>query len=358
MLIGLLSYYLIFSSLSLNANENKRKLKINKISLLICAKDELENLKLHLPIWAAQKGLQFEIIIVNDNSTDGSKVWLDKQTESYPFLKILHLEAHENDVLKGKRFALFSGLELVQNEYVVLSDADCYPKSDYWLKEMAQSFNEDTEIVLGYSPYKTTNDLLGQLIDYETLLTALQYLSFAKIGFPYMGVGRNIAYKKSILNRDKFLESNLSIGGDDDLLVAKLANQKNTSISIKQDSFVYTLPENSFTDWKHQKKRHYNTAKHYDFKNIILVGAFGLLNSMFYFILFLMICLDFSILVIIILYLFKHCLMLATNLMNLKQFKQSNLVYRIWYIDLIFMITFLFLHISSLFNFKNVWNKK
>ena len=356
--MGLLSYYLIFSCLSYQPNENERILKIKEITLLICAKNELPNLKKNLLNWLSQKEIAYQIIIVNDYSTDGSKEWLNIQAKNNDKLKVLHLEKHDKEVLKGKRFALLKGIECVETDYVVLTDADCYAKTPFWLSEMVKGFKDNTEIVLGYSPYQTKNNFLGKLIDYETILTGLQYLSFAKFRKPYMGVGRNIAYKTAILQQEVFLQSNVTIGGDDDLIVGAIANYKNTEIVISQNSFVYSLPETNFKNWKNQKIRHYNTAKHYKSTNLVLVGLFGVLNVLFYMTLLGIICLDVSFFTLIILYLFKQFLFLITNYKNLKHFELNNIVYRIWYIDFVYVVIFLFFHVSSNLAFRDVWNKK
>ncbi len=356
--MGLLSYYLIFSCLSLNVNENERNDNIHEISLLICAKNELTNLKLHLPIWINQTDIHHQVIIVNDNSTDSSKEWLTEQVNKYDNLKVLHLDSHEDEVLKGKRFALFQGLKLVDTAHVVFTDADCFPKSTLWLRTMANAFKENTSLVLGYSPYQTSNNLLGKLIDYETVLTAFQYLSFARMGLAYMGVGRNIAYKTEVLKEQNFIASNQSIGGDDDLLVATISHQGNTEIVLAENSFVYTLPELNFKDWMNQKIRHFNTAKHYNLKNMIVAGGYGTLNSLFYLSLITIFLIDFSFFPLLILYLFKQLLFLITNYWNLRFFKLDKIVSSLWYIDLLFIVVFIFFHLISNFVIRDAWNKK
>jgi len=357
-LLGLLSYYLIFSCLSVNANESKINRSINEISLLICAKNELENLQNHLGYWLNQKEIKHQIIIVNDNSTDGSTEWLTEQSQKYEKLQVVHLENHDKAILKGKRYALLAGLKVVKTDYVVFSDADCYPKSVYWLREMANAFKKNTAIVLGYSPYVTKNNLLGNLIDYETSLTALQYLSFAKIGHAYMGVGRNIAYKTSVLEEKCFLASNKSTGGDDDLLVAEITTPFNTEIVLSSNSVVYTLPEENFKDWRAQKTRHYKASKHYSFKNKCIAGVFPMLNVLFYMILVTIFFKDFSIFPLLILYLFKHLLFLTTNYKNLKIFKITKIKNSIWYLDLLLIVIIPIFHMTSNYVNRDVWKEK
>lgn len=329
--------------------------KIPSVSLVICAKNELENLKKHLSGWLEQNGINYELILVNDASNDGSKEWLDKASATCPYLKVIHLESHEDSLLKGKRKALQIGVEAAHFDYVVFTDADCTPHSNDWLRTMADSFGPKTEIVLGFSPYRKQSGILNLLIRYETLLTALQYLSFARIGLPYMGVGRNIAYKKAILSEAAFLESNQTTSGDDDLLVAKLATNENVVVQTNQESFVYSIPVNNFSAWLKQKQRHYSTAKYYSWPRKLAVGGFGALNLLFYIAMFTLLFTEFGLLSVLSLYLLKNATFVILNYKSIRNFKEFGILKNILYLDFVFLILLIFNHLKAL-RVKYGWN--
>ena len=347
-LLGLLSYYLIFSCLNLPEKLHEQKSNVEAISLIICAKNELENLKKHLPFWTNQTGISYELIIVNDASTDGTKEWLEAQRAIYPRMKCIHLDAHQDESLKGKRYALWQGIKASTYDYVVLSDADCWPVSQQWLLSMASKFEASIEIVLGFSPYEHQSGFLNKLIRYETLMTALQYLSFAKIGIPYMGVGRNIAYKKDLLSYKAFSDSNKSVGGDDDLMVVNLANKKNTAIQINPESFVYSIPVEGFKAWFKQKQRHYSTAKYYPFLLKLGVGGFGALNLLFYILMFTLVLTEVKLLSVLSIYLFKNLAFVFLNFRSIGNFKESGILKNILYIDVVYLILLIINHLKAL----------
>lgn len=287
-LIGLLSYYIIFSRIKISSFDIKNSSFTEPISIIICAKNELKNIKRFFPSWINQKYKEFELIIVNDNSSDGSYEYLTNLEKKHEKLKIIHTNvlAEKDEILKllkGKRYALRKGIIASQNDYIILTDADCKPVSEYWISEMMKAFsNSKTEIVLGYSPYFKEKSLVNIFIQLETLTTAILYFGFANLGLPYMGVGRNIAYKKSIFYDDVFINSNKSISGDDDLIVQQLANRYNTEYIISKKSIVKSIPKSSFYSWFKQKKRHLGAGFHYSFFLKIVLNLFPFLHLLFY----------------------------------------------------------------------------
>lgn len=281
-LIGLLSYYIIFSRIRISSFDFENDAFNEGVSVIICAKNELENIKTFFPSWINQEYSNFELIIVNDQSTDGSFEYLNTLAIENPKLKVLHISENEKKFLKGKRHALLFGIQNATNKYLLFTDADCEPNSRFWIKEMTKAFaNEKIEIVLGYSPYFKENSFLNKLIQYETFLTALQYLGWANIGKPYMSVGRNVAYKKSILGTETFTNSNKSISGDDDLVFQQIANGKNVAYNICENAWVNSVPPKNWKEWFLQKKRHLGAGIFYSFETKFFLGLFSLLNLLF-----------------------------------------------------------------------------
>jgi glycosyltransferase involved in cell wall biosynthesis len=205
------------------------------LSVIICAKNEVQNLKKNLSSILNQNYPNFEVIVVNDCSNDGTEWYLRDLSLDYKNLKIVTINDHPR-FKHGKKFAVTMGIKAAQNENLVFTDADCFPESEHWLSLMQRNFDNQTDIVLGYSPYEIKGGFLNKFIRFETFYTAINYLSYALRGIPYMGVGRNLAYKKSLFFKGKGFASHMHIlSGDDDLFVNQNANNFNTKIEIHPD---------------------------------------------------------------------------------------------------------------------------
>ena len=166
---------------------------------------------------------------------------------------------------------------------VLLTDADCVPASEFWMQKMQDGYHDGIEVVLGYSPYKKAPGVLNKIIRFDTFHTALQYLSYALAGLPYMGVGRNLSYKKDLFFRNKgFSAINHVSGGDDDLFINKVATKDNTAVVIDPDTFMLSEPKKTFTEWFRQKSRHYTTAKYYKPRHKLLLGLYSATHFLFY----------------------------------------------------------------------------
>lgn len=234
------------------------------VSVVICARDEADNLRKYLPYFLDQDYPDFEIIVVNDGSTDDSELLLTNLKEKYPKLRSTFVPYGATN-LSTKKLALTLGIKAAKYDWVLLTDADCMPEGSSWITNMARNFNQGVEFVLGYGPYITEKSAVNKLITYDTLFIALQYLGYALKGKPYMGVGRNMAYRKEVFFRMKGFASNLHLrSGDDDLMVNKAANSFNTKVEISPESVTWSEPKKSFRDWLFQKERHLSVASFYN----------------------------------------------------------------------------------------------
>ncbi len=273
--IQFIFYVFIFGAFAFS----KRKLPntaFNKpVSVLICAKNEAKNLKKHLPHFINQSYPNFELVLINDRSRDKTLEIMKEFHQQYP-TKIKIVDVKENEQFWGsKKYALTLGIKAASNEYLLFSDADCKPVSEHWISEMTQHFSEK-DIVLGYGAYtKVKKSFLNKLIRFETLLTAIQYFSFAKIGSPYMGVGRNLAYTKSLFFSVNGFADHIKIkSGDDDLFINQVATKNNTTNCFSANSFTESKPKTTFKNWILQKRRHVSTATHYKPVHKFLLGLF------------------------------------------------------------------------------------
>lgn len=246
------------------------------VSVVICAKNEFHNLKINLPLILNQDYPEFEVVVVNDVSDDETIFLLEDLEKEYRHLKVVSITQDLN-FFKGKKFPLALGIKSAHNECLLLTDADCTPSAPNWIKEMASNFSNHTEVVLGYGKYFQEKGFLNAVIRYETVMTAIQYFSFALVGLPYMGVGRNLAYKRSLFIQNKGFISHYNVSsGDDDLFINKVANKKNTQIEISPESFTMSPGKGRFKDWWIQKRRHLSTGKYYKTKHKILLGGYSI----------------------------------------------------------------------------------
>jgi glycosyltransferase involved in cell wall biosynthesis len=278
-------YYLwFFSRVAFFRRNKKTKSQQHPVSVIVCARDEDENLARHLPGLLVQSyPSTYEVIAVNDNSIDDSKYILQELKKTFKDrLEIIEL-TQEAKHITGKKFPLSMGIKEAHHEILLLTDADCVPASEHWVEKMQEAYDNGVEIVLGYGAYNKRPGLLNKLIRFETFHSALQYLSFALAGIPYMGVGRNLSYKKELFFRHKgFSSINHIPGGDDDLFVNKAATRKNIAVVIDKDAATLSIPKQTWKNWLRQKTRHYTTAKYYKPVHKLLLGLYSLSLFLFY----------------------------------------------------------------------------
>ncbi len=233
------------------------------VSVIVCARNEENNLRNFLQSLLEQDYPVYEVIVVNDCSEDDSFSVLGEFLVRYPHLKVSTINK-DPKFTHNKKFAQFIGIKASQYEILLFTDADCRPDSNKWISTMASHFDDTTDFVLGYGGYSKAKGLLNRYIRYDTMFIAIQYLGMALRGIPYMGVGRNLGYRRSLFFRNKGFGSHSHlVSGDDDLFVNKIANAKNTTVEFRPGSHTRSVPASSLKEWFKQKKRHMTTARYY-----------------------------------------------------------------------------------------------
>ena len=250
------------------------------VSIIVCAHNEWKNLEQLIPALLGQDYPHFEVVIVDDGSWDGTADHVREWSARFPQLNLVRLD-HEKMRKTGKKLALTLGIKAARFDHFLLTDADCMPAGNQWLKGMAAGFVDDKSLVLGFSPYRKRAGLLNLFIRFETLVTAMQYLAFAALGKAYMGVGRNLAYTRRLFFDVKGFASHHHLpAGDDDLFVQEVANANNTAIVTQADTHTFSEPPAGFAAWWKQKRRHLHIGKHYAAKHrwrLMLLGAVQIL---------------------------------------------------------------------------------
>jgi len=276
--------YLFVFQLRLLFHKQKDLIKsdLPSVSVVICARNEEDNLFKNLPLILNQNYPNFEVVVVNDQSQDGSMHIIKAYKKDFPFIKYIELEKNKHRQF-GKKLPLTVGINGASNELIIVTDADCIPNSKFWLQHIAKNYQGDKEIILGYSPYVKAKGFLNKIIRFDTSIIAITYMSFAKTALSYMGVGRNMAYSKAkFLSIEGFKKHYHIASGDDDLFIKDAGTRKNVAIELNPDSFVFTTPEKTWTKWISQKQRHFTTSPEYKLINKLFLGILPFSMLMLY----------------------------------------------------------------------------
>jgi len=281
--IQVLYYLLLFSRLAAYKPKQINTAYKEPVSVIICERDEADNLVKNLPgVLVQEFPDKYEIIVVNDNSNDHSKYVIEEFQKTFPALKSLELK-QEAKMIIGKKFPLSMGIKAAHYETLLLTDADCVPASENWVRKFQEAYTDDIQIVLGYGAYHKQKGILNKLIRFETFHSALQYFSYALAGIPYMGVGRNLSYKRELFMKNKgFSSMNMIPSGDDDLFINKVATKKNIAIVVEEESQTLSQAKKTWNGWMKQKYRHYTTTKYYKTKHKFLLGLYSFTFSILY----------------------------------------------------------------------------
>ena len=306
-----------------------------------------------LPFVLEQDYPVFEVLVVNDASSDTTLEILNQFQKKYLHLHIVHIRDKKTN---GKKAALDEGIKAAQFEIVLLTDADCKPASKNWITEMsAQMAASNIEIVLGYAPHKKyTGSFLNLFVCCETVWTAIQYFSFALTGFPYMGVGRNMMYRKNNFEKNKnFFSKNNLISGDDDLLVNNFITKNNFSICISKDSFMWSEPQKNWKSFFRQKKRHLSTGTHYKFIHKFLLALLSASHFFFFVTALGMILLKFSTIFVILFYVIRQLITIVLCRRIFNKFSENRLLFWLPILDFGFVFYCVVMVPSLFFSTKN-----
>lgn len=299
------------------------------ISVIVCAKNEAYNIAEFLPKILEQEYPDFEVVLVDDQSKDNTEYVLKELKAKYKNLKIVKIEKHVKHGI-GKKFALSLGIKAAKHEYLLLTDADCTPSSKYWLTKMVANFTKEKQIILGYGAYKKEKGLLNTMIRFDGFNVALQYFSFALSGLPYMGVGRNLAYKKSVFFDNKGFASHLYIpSGDDDLFIQEVATKQNIAIEFSAESHSISETKQSWKEWIFQRRRHITTSEKYKFIFKFLLGLWPLSQVLFWLSFTILVFFESTLFVVLPLFIFRILMFYGIYFFSMKKLKSSDLL--IWF---------------------------
>lgn len=252
------------------------------VSVIICARDESENLHRNLHSVLEQDYPQFEVIVINDGDRGESEDFLTLQEEKYPHL--YHSFVPDSSrYISRKKLAVTLGIKASKYDWLVFTEANCQPQSDQWLKLIARNFTSRTQVVLGYSGYERGKGWLHKRVSFDNLFTSMRYLGFALAGSPYMGIGRNLAYRKELFYEQKGFSAHLNLQrGDDDLFINHVVTSENTRVETDANAIVRSQPVFRAKDWREEKIGYASTARFYRGPQRWLAGFETLSRMLFY----------------------------------------------------------------------------
>lgn len=248
--------------------------KLPPVSIIVCARNEAENLKKLVPALMAQRYPEKQVVVVDDASDDDTELTLAQLRSEYPQLYYTSIPK-DGTFVHSKKLAVTVGIKAAKYSHLLFTDADCMPVSSEWVLNMMEPYGngQGVEMVVGYGRYAKLPGLLNLFIRFETFFNAVQYMGFAKAMRPFMGVGRNMSYTKSLYEQSSKFRKHWKIqSGDDDLFISEVGTRKNTDICFAPDGQTVSEPKRTWKEWSAQKSRHFTTAPHYRWGTKIMLG--------------------------------------------------------------------------------------
>ena len=352
--VQVLFYLIIFGRFAFSKQTQKQSNK-KSISVILWAKNEVENLKLFLPSIINQDYPDFEIVIINDASSDNTLDVIEVFAEKHSNIKIVNVENNEA-FWANKKYALTLGIKAAKYEHLLFTNANCKPVSKNWISEMNASILDERTIVLGYSSYiKNKSSFANKFIRLDNLLHAIQYFSFAKIGLPYAGVGQNLSYSKTTFFKSNGFINHMGLrSGEDNLFVNETAEAKHTNSCFSRDSF--TIASIDFKTWYKQKQKYYDTASRYKTKHKIVLTTFLSSQALFWLLSIILLATGFNWKIVSILIITRFIFQYLTLIFSAKKLNEIDTLVLSLILEPFLVVTQLTIFISNFFSKTNHWN--
>lgn len=304
------------------------------VSVIVCARNAAQLLRNHLPALLEQQHAgPWELVVVDDASEDETPAVLQDFSKKYSHLRVVRVEEKK---FAGKKHALEKGIRAARFNNLLFTDADCCPNSPQWISLVSDKLLEkkDTQIVLGHGPFRHRPGWANAWARFENTHVALQYLALASTGFPYMGVGRNLGWKKSVFDQIGGFEAHKDVvSGDDDLLVNAAAERGNTAICVYPQTFMVSEAPQSLPAWLRQKQRHLLAGHYYRPEHQTLLTILAFSHVLHYFCIFTLLFLGIGTTYVISLYGVRLVSVALLNRRLYGRWNERGLLQRFWLFD-------------------------
>lgn len=238
--------------------------ELPSVTIIIIAKNDSENLEKNLPIVLNQNYPDFEVVVVNDGSTDESEAILKEYKRNYSHLYSTFAPiSYENESRRQKILALTIGIKAANKDVLLFTETDAHPANENWIREMVSRLTPSKDIVLGYCQYESTGNFWSKIALFDHLIYSLQYISMALKAQPFGGDSRNIAYRKRLFFDNKGFSAALNYENAEEVFLNKVMTPENTAITLSHNSFMISNLE-SFAMWKFIKINYMRAKKHFN----------------------------------------------------------------------------------------------
>lgn len=346
-------YYFLFSSILLKKKSTESHPE-KPISVIIFVKNNAKNLSQFLPSILTQKYSNFEVVLIDNNSTDKTHKVIQSFAKNHPIIRIVNVE--NNEAFWGsKKYALTLGIKASKYDHLLFTEATCNPISENWISEMSHQFSPNKSIILGYSSFKSENSVSNFIIRFYHFILSIQYLNFTKLGMPFMADSRNFAYKKDTFFKAKgFINHMKHEFGEDDLFMQDAANKTNTTFTISKDSFIESNTPKSFLSWFFDQRKKVFLKKKYKNKHRFFLGLFTISKMSFY--LFAIIILFYFPYKIILPFIISYFLIQYIIIgLSLKKLNEKKLIYFVPFLDCSFLLIQISIFMANLISKPFHW---
>lgn len=252
------------------------------VSVIIAARNESDNLYEHLPTILSQDYPNYEVIVVNNQSIDDSNWILTAFAQQFPQLKVVEISKSPH-LKPGKKLPITLGIKAATYDHFILTDADCLPQSNQWIKQMISAIQGNQEFIIGYSPFTRAKGFLNKLVRYDNTWQSASAFAYALGDLPFKANGRNLAYTKNLFQKVNGFKSHYAISpGDDDLLLQDAL--RHTKIGVVQDpvTFVRSAAPATWKEWFSQKAKYHISSARYPFIKKVVLGIYPLSLILFW----------------------------------------------------------------------------